>query len=83
LATVIRQRLRRRGISTGIRCIYSIEPSQNTLPPNPIDVDAHIGPGRKRTPLGTISYMPAIFGLRVAQEAIHHLLGREALASQN
>lgn len=74
LATVIRQRLRRRGISKGIHCIYSLEISQNTLPPNPIDVDAHVGPGRARTPLGTISYMPAIFGLRVAQEAIGMLL---------
>jgi tRNA A37 threonylcarbamoyladenosine dehydratase len=80
LATVIRQRLRRRGISTGIHCIYSLETSQNTLPPNPIDVDAHTGPGRKRTPLGTISYLPAIFGLRVAQEALRLLLApdREA-----
>ena len=74
LATVIRQRMRRRGISTGIRCIYSLEVSQNTLPPNPLDIDAHVGPGRARTPLGTISYMPAIFGLRVAQEAIRMLL---------
>ena len=70
--------LRRRGISKGIHCIYSLEISQNTLPPNPIDVDAHVGPGRARTPLGTISYMPAIFGLRVAQEAIGMLLGAEA-----
>jgi len=74
LATVIRQRLRRRGISTGIHCIFSLETSQNTLPPNPLDIDAHVGPGRARTPLGTISYMPAIFGLRVAQEAIGMLL---------
>jgi len=74
LATVIRQRLRRRGISKGIHCIYSLEFSQNTLPPNPLDIDAHLGPGRARTPLGTISYMPAFFGLRVAQEAIGMLL---------
>ncbi len=74
LATVIRQRMRRRGISKGILCIYSLEICENTRPPNPVDIDAHIGPGRPRTPLGTISYMPAIFGLRVAQEAIRLLL---------
>jgi tRNA threonylcarbamoyladenosine dehydratase len=74
LAAVIRKRLRRRGIATGIRCVYSTEPCRNDLPPNPVDVDAHVGPGRKRTPLGTLSYMPALFGLRVAEEVIRMLL---------
>lgn len=74
LASVIRQRMRRRGISEGIRCVYSLENCQNTRPPDPIDLEVHDGPGRSRTPLGTISYMPAIFGLRVAQEAIRLLL---------
>ncbi len=76
LAAVIRKRLRRRGITTGIRCVYSTEPCRNDLLPNPIDVDAHVGPGRKRTPLGTLSYMPALFGLRIAEEVIRTILSR-------
>lgn len=75
LAAVIRKRLRRRGITTGIRCIYSTEPCRNDLQPNPVDVDAQVGPGRKRTPLGTLSYMPALFGLRIAEEVIRMILG--------
>jgi len=78
LAAIIRKRLRRRGITTGIRCIYSTEPCRNDLLPDPVDVEAHEGPGRKRTPLGTLSYMPALFGLRVAEEVIRTLLVRGA-----
>jgi tRNA A37 threonylcarbamoyladenosine dehydratase len=78
LAAIIRKRLRRRGITTGIRCVYSTEPCRNDLLPNPIDLDAHVGPGRKRTPLGTLSYMPALFGLRVAEEVIRMILAPRA-----
>jgi tRNA A37 threonylcarbamoyladenosine dehydratase len=81
LASVIRQRMGRRGIRSGIRCVYSLESCRNDLAPNPLDVEIHEGPGRPRTPLGTLSYMPAIFGLRVAQEAIRLLLERPAGAS--
>lgn len=74
LAYMMRKRLRRRGITTGIRCVYSTEPCRNDLLPDPIDVEAHDGPGRKRTPLGTLSYMPALFGLRIAEEVIRQIL---------
>ena len=55
LARVVRQRLHRRGVRTGIRCVYSLEPAQNKLPHDPQDAGEHIGPGRPRTPIGTIS----------------------------
>lgn len=74
LARIIRQRIHRRGLHTGVRCVYSIETARNTLPHDPVDVDIHDGPGRKRTPLGTISYMPALFGLRAAEETIRLIL---------
>jgi tRNA A37 threonylcarbamoyladenosine dehydratase len=74
LARVVRQRLHRRQIRSGIRCVYSLEPARNTLPHDPQDVGEHVGAGRPRTPIGTISYMPALFGLRVAQEVLELLL---------
>jgi tRNA A37 threonylcarbamoyladenosine dehydratase len=74
LARVVRQRLHRREIRSGIRCVYSVEPALNRLPHDPQDVGEHQGTGRPRTPIGTISYMPALFGLRVAQEVIAMLL---------
>lgn len=77
LAAIMRKRLKRRGVRSGVRCVYSLEPCRNDLLPDPVDVEAHDGPGRKRTPLGTLSYMPALFGLRVAEEVIRIILDRE------
>jgi tRNA A37 threonylcarbamoyladenosine dehydratase len=74
LARMVRQRLHRLGIRTGIRCVYSEEPARNTLPHRPEDSGEHFGTGRPRTPIGTVSYMPALFGLRVAQEVLATLL---------
>jgi tRNA threonylcarbamoyladenosine dehydratase len=74
LAAIMRKRLRHRGITQGVRCVCSTEPCRNDLQPNPVDVELHDGPGRKRTPLGTLSYMPALFGLRVAEEVLRMIL---------
>jgi len=78
LARVVRQRLHRLDIRTGIRCVYSLEPARNVLPHDPRDAGEHHGEGRPRTPIGTISYLPALFGLRVAQEVIDRLLATAA-----
>lgn len=75
LARMVRLRLRRRGVASGIPCVYSVEPARNTTPYDPRDVGEHHGTGRARQPIGTVSYMPALFGLRVAQEVIQRLLG--------
>jgi tRNA A37 threonylcarbamoyladenosine dehydratase len=74
LARMVRQRLHRLGIRSGIPCVYSLEPARNKLPHDPRDAGDHHGTGRQRTPIGTISYMPALFGLRLAQEVIGRLL---------
>ena len=74
LARIIRKRLHRRGVYEGIRCIYSVERAENKLPYNEEDADGPPVHGRARTPIGTISYMPGIFGLKVAEEAIKMLL---------
>jgi tRNA A37 threonylcarbamoyladenosine dehydratase len=49
--------------------VFSDEASSAPLPPEPVD-----GPGRPRAVNGTISYMPAIFGLMLAGEVIRRLL---------
>ncbi len=74
LAAIIRKKLRKLGLHKGIRCVYSLEPADNKREPNPLDHVPHVGPGRERRPLGTISYMPALFGLRVAEEVLKALL---------
>lgn len=77
LATVMRRNLRKVGITTGIRCIYSLEPADNKRPANPLDIEPHRGPGRVRRPVGTVSYMPAMVGLKAAEEVIRMLLAPE------
>lgn len=67
LAAVVRKRLRRMGVGEGIRVVFSDEP----VPDNAMLEE--LGEN-KRTVLGTISYLPAIFGCRLAEEAIKSVL---------
>ncbi len=78
LAARVRKELRKVGITHGIRCVYSLEPADNKRPANPVDIEPHHGPGRQRRPVGTISYMPAIVGLMVAEEVLRLLLAMDS-----
>lgn len=68
LAANMRKRLRKRGIGRGVLAVWSTEPSCAPLPPEPT------GQGRDRAVNGTISYMPALFGLMLAGAVIQRLL---------
>jgi len=68
LARQIRKRLRRRGIGRGVLAVWSTEAARPPLPPEATDR------GRPRAVNGTISYMPALFGLTLAGAVLHRLL---------
>lgn len=75
LARLLRKKLRQAGVERGIRVVFSPE-----LPVRGQD-GGHLGgeaeqPGGRR-PLGTISYLPALFGLRCAAEVIQGLLAAD------
>jgi tRNA A37 threonylcarbamoyladenosine dehydratase len=73
LARVVRQRLHRRGLYEGIRCVYSIEKALNKQPYKKSDaepVESLSGHGRPRPPIGTIPWVPGVFGLNMAAEVI-------------
>ncbi|OGR14358.1 MAG: tRNA threonylcarbamoyladenosine dehydratase [Desulfobacterales bacterium RIFOXYA12_FULL_46_15] len=71
LARVVRRRLHRRGIYEGIRAVYSIEKPLNKQPFKPEDaVDALPDHGRQRPPIGTVVWIPGVFGLTIAHEVI-------------
>jgi tRNA A37 threonylcarbamoyladenosine dehydratase len=75
LARLVRKRLRRNGILTGVACVYSDEPLQKTVMA-PLDAaEQAIERGRKRRPIGSLSTMTGMFGLRVAHHALEHLCG--------
>lgn len=71
LARILRKRLRKFGIQNGFKAVFShelikpdsFEPVENEL--------------NKKTRVGTISYMPALFGIHLAAEVIRCLISEE------
>lgn len=82
LAKIIRKRLHRNGIFSGIRCVYSPEPSLHKRPPV-LEEKVEQTRGRIRTPMGSISYITGIFGLHAAAEAIQHILSEKSASSES
>ena len=68
LAKTVRKRLRAEHINKGVRCVFSTEIQDEN------SVQLTDGKNYKRSFYGTISYMPAIFGLYAAHEAIDYIL---------
>ncbi|CAH0127483.1 MULTISPECIES: tRNA threonylcarbamoyladenosine dehydratase [Chryseobacterium] len=71
LARQIRKRLKKEKINKGFRCVFSNE-LQNEESLKMTD-----GANYKRSFYGTISYIPAIFGLYAASEVINYLLKQD------
>ncbi len=70
LARKLRKELRRTGISSGVTVVYSDEQSM-------VERLGEAGDGNdSRRHLGSISYLPAIFGLFMSAEAIKRILDR-------
>ncbi|MCP3925687.1 MAG: tRNA threonylcarbamoyladenosine dehydratase [Desulfobacterales bacterium] len=68
LARVIRTRLRKKGINKGIKCVFS--PEKKEIPLSDKKYENEI------KGLGSISYIPAIFGMKIAGEVINYLVER-------
>lgn len=68
LAKVIRKRLKKEGISTGVKAVFSTEkPDQTSLKMTD-------GTNFKKSFFGTNSWMPALFGLHAAETVVKHLI---------
>ena len=68
LARVIRKRLRKQGIQKGVKCVFSTELQDA----NALQMTDNTG--FKKSHYGTISYMPALFGLQAAATVIKYLV---------
>ena len=68
LAKVIRKRLKKEGISTGVKAVFSTEKPDET------SVKMTDGKNFKKSFYGTNSWMPALFGLHAAETVVKHLL---------
>jgi len=71
LARHVRKRLAKRGVGRGVLAVWSTEHGRPPLPPQPT------GQGRDRAVNGTVSYMPALFGLTLAGSVIQRLIGAQ------
>ena len=67
LAYIVRKRLRHMGISKGFKVVFSEElPDRDSIVP--------CQDRNKKSQVGTISYIPAVFGCVCAQAAIRHIM---------
>jgi len=71
LARQIRKRLKKENINKGFRCVFSNELQQEE------SLKLTDGANYKRSFYGTISYIPAIFGLYAASEVINYLIKKD------
>ena len=72
LAFYIRKRLHRLGVFDGITAVFSPEPVDNSA-----IITEGVNEQNKVSNVGTISYMPAAFGIFCASAVINGLLGKE------
>ncbi len=68
LAYILRKRLHQRGIRTGVKVVFSPEPI------DPQAMEESHGEQNKKTTVGTISYMPAVFGCTCASVVVQDLI---------
>lgn len=68
LAKNIRKRLKKEGISSGVKAVYSLEHPDET------SLKTTDGTNYKKSFYGTNSWMPALFGLHAAETVIKELL---------
>ena len=70
LAFILRKKLRKIGITKGFPVVFSEElPERDAIVPTE-------GERNKKSQVGTVSYIPAVFGCVCAQAAVRHLSGR-------
>lgn len=69
LARILRKRLHRLGVRDGFRAVYSTEP------PDKKKIVPVTGERNKASVVGTISYMPAAFGIACASAVIRDITG--------
>jgi tRNA A37 threonylcarbamoyladenosine dehydratase len=73
LAYIVRKRLRYMGIKKGFKVVFSEElPDKESIVP--------CEDRNKKSQVGTISYIPAVFGCVCAQAAVQHLLAADGMS---
>ena len=72
LAKAVRNKLKNYGITKGVKCVFSPQEVPKEAVHSVLD-----GEGHRHTCVGTISYMPAVFGCTCASVVLRELLKRD------
>lgn len=79
LGRLVRKRLRKRGVTGDLWCVYSDEERNLDAVRDPEEAEDDYQRGRARDVLGSISTLTGLFGLRLAHEATIRLAGHDTL----
>jgi tRNA A37 threonylcarbamoyladenosine dehydratase len=74
LARIMRKELRRRGVTTDVEVVYSTEGFRPLGGGRRMEADSNGGYQQRRAPLGSVPWIPSIFGLTMVGTIIPRLL---------
>lgn len=74
LARIMRKELRRRGVTADVEVVYSTEGFRALGAGRRMEADINGGYQQRRAPLGSVSWIPSIFGLTMAGTVIPKIL---------
>jgi len=81
LARIMRKELRQRGVTTDVEVVYSTEGFRPLGAGRRLEADSTGGYQQRRAPLGSVPWVPAIFGLTMAGTVITKILASRGVIS--
>jgi tRNA A37 threonylcarbamoyladenosine dehydratase len=82
LCRIMRKELRRRGVAANVDVVYSTEGFRPLESGRRLEADENGGYQQRRAPLGSVAWIPSIFGLTMVGTVIPRLLAGKGLALQ-
>jgi tRNA A37 threonylcarbamoyladenosine dehydratase len=79
LARIMRKELRQRGVTTDVEVVYSTEGFRPLGGGRRLEIDTTGGYQQRRAPLGSVPWIPSIFGLTMAGTIIPKVLTRRGV----
>jgi len=79
LARIMRKELRQRGVTTDVEVVYSTEGFRPLGTGRRLEADSTAGYQQRRAPLGSVPWIPSIFGLTMAGTVIPKILANRGV----
>lgn len=79
LARIMRKELRQRGVTTDVEVVYSTEGFRPLGAGRRLEADSTAGYQQRRAPLGSVPWIPSIFGLTMAGTVIPKILANRGV----